>query len=273
MPITYSSLRSWLVALAAVSVLSACSDETDFDFEASQAAEQANAANVVSMSPPQALFSPADAVVPFPSNLLFVGSSDGTLAINLPEAEQALSNPQFVLNQQDGFSTSTPIVTPVSKSLDPETLILGQTVRVLEVTTPPGATAAERVNRSLAVTGSVGEIDSELAMRVAEIDQQLVLIPLQPLKASTSYMVVLTNGITDADGNPLQPSTTYSLLKGETPLRDPSSEGLRQAVGSHIELLNAQLNVEPDEVALSFVTKAVKRRGQAMKQASPTTRR
>ena len=268
-------LRSWVIALAATTVLSACSDDTDFDFAASQAQEQALAQQ---LSPPQALFSPADQVVPFPSNLLFIGSDDGTLNIPLPAEQQVLSNPQFVLGQQDGFSTTTPIVTPLSKPLDPETLEIGRTVRVFEVTTPPGASAAERVNRSVAITGAIAEIDPT-SMIVSQVEGQLVLIPVRPLMPSTSYMVALVNdtadnaaGITDTTGEMLQASTTYSLLQGETVLNDPAAEGLRQAVASHSQVMNLQLGINPQDVVLSwvFTTQSTREVLQSVKNISNT---
>lgn len=232
-----------LIALPGILLLLAgCTDDTNYDFEASrqQAAEAAALA-----SPPQALYNPAGSVIPFPDNLLFVDSTDGTLNIPLAEGENVLSNPQFALNQLDGFSTIAPIVTGVSEPLNPETLILEQTVRIFEVTTPPTS--------PLAVTGSVGEITDLAEMNVSTVNNQLVLTPLTPLKPSTSYMVVLTDGIQDLEGNPLQPSFTYQLLKGEDPLTDPLASGLQQAVGSHMQVLGTQLGIVPDTVALSWV--------------------
>lgn len=251
--------RTWLIAPALVLTLNACSSsDSDFDFEASVAAE-AESAELA--NPAQALFNPdpVSPQLPFPNNLLFVRNpadprpEDGLLRIPIaPSADQTLANPQVALNQQNGFSTTSPITTAVSEALDPATLILGDTVRVFEVTNPTEPAALGGLLRS-AVNGSVGEIDNPLLMDVRAIGNQLVLSPTVPLKPSTSYMVVLTNGILDMQGDPLQGSTVYRLLQGSEPLTNPSLEALRFVVGSHSQLLNAALNVDPANVALSWV--------------------
>jgi pimeloyl-ACP methyl ester carboxylesterase len=76
---------------------------------------------------------------------------------------------------------------------------------------------------------------------------------LSPLKPATSYLVVLTTAIEDLQGDPLQPSFTYELLKGDVPLTDPTANALQQIVASHTQVLSAQLGIEADTVALSWV--------------------
>ncbi len=185
-------------------------------------------------------------MLPFPNSLFFQGSTDGTL--NLPVAEtdeQSLANPRVALNQSDGFSTVAPISTTVSEPLDPETLILGDTVRVYEVTTAQG----------IAVTSVVAEIDNPLLIAVRSIGDQLVLIPTVPLKPKTDYLVVLTNGITDVDGQPLTASLVYGLLKGNQELSNPSLEALRGATGTQVGQAQAASGIDPADIALSWVFK------------------
>ncbi len=236
---------SSLIAVPLLVTLVACSSDSDYDFDASQAELDAD---IAARSAPQALFSPDPAapVLPFPNSLFFQGSTDGTL--NLPVAEteeQSLANPRVALNQSDGFSTVAPISTAVSEPLDPETLILGDTVRVYEVTTAQG----------IAVTGVVAEIDNPLLMAVRSIGNQLVLIPTVPLKPKTDYMVVLTNGITDVDGEPLTASLVYGLLKGDQELTNPSLEALRGATATQVGQAQAASGIDPADIALSWVFK------------------
>ncbi len=252
-------LHPLLVMTPIVGALAACSGSSDHDFAASEAER---AAEVAAVSPPQALFNPDPAapVLPFPNSLFFVGSTDGTL--NFPIAaddDQTLSNPLVALNQQDGFSTTSPILTPVSEALDPASLRVGDTIRILEVTTQAG----------IAVTGVTGEISNPALLAAQEIDGQLVLVPTVPLKANTSYLVVLTNGITDASGDGLEAGFVFDLLKSPTVLADPSLEQLRQATGS--QLLAAQgAGVNPEDVALSWVfkTQSIREVLQATKDQS-----
>ncbi|MFT6876278.1 MAG: pimeloyl-ACP methyl ester carboxylesterase [Granulosicoccus sp.] len=250
-------LHHLLVVAPLVGTLAACSSDSNYDFAASEADR---VAQVAAASPPQALFSPDPSapVLPFPNSLFFTGSVDGTLNIPVAAtADQSLSNPQVALNQSDGFSTTAPIVTTVSEALAPASLIIGETIRIFEVNV--------NTDQEMAVTAEL----SKLLMAAVESNGQLALIPSVPLKPKTDYLVVLTSGITDVDGRPLQPSLTYDLLKGNVELTNPSLEQLRGATGS--QLLAAQgAGVDPATVALSWVfkTQSIREVLQATKDQS-----
>ncbi|MBX2879425.1 MAG: Ig-like domain-containing protein [Granulosicoccus sp.] len=232
---------------ASLFALAGCSSDSDYDFDASiaDAQNQASAA-----SPPQALFNPdpTDPVLPFPNSIFFLGSTNGLL--NIPVAEsaiQTLANPQVALNQMDGFSTTSPIVTTFSEALDPATLIIDQTIRIVEVSTA----------NAIGVTGVIGEFLDPSLFNVVFADQQLTIIPKAPLKPNTSYLVALTNGITDLDGLPLQPSFVYGLLKKDVevePLADPALLQLQEATASQIAVLGPA-GTDPADVVLTWVFK------------------
>lgn len=237
-------LQHLLLVAPLVGTLAACSSDSDYDFAASEADRTAQ---IVASSPPQALFSPDPSapVLPFPNSLFFNGTIDGTLNIPVADtADQTLSNPSVALNQSDGFSTTSPISTAVSEALDPASLRIGDTIRIFEVTTQAG----------IAVTGITSELSDPALMIAREIDSQLLLIPTVPLKPKTDYLVLLTRGITDVDGMPLQPSLVYSVLKGDVVLTNPALEGLRQATGSHL-MAASGAGIDPGTVALSWVFK------------------
>lgn len=272
MPTRKSSL--YLLAPLLIT-LAACSDDTDFDFDAS--AEALDAANDAA-SAPQALFNPDPAapVLPFPNNLFFAGSNDGTLNIPIAaDADQSVSNPQVALNQMDGFSTISPITTTVSESLDPASLTIGDSIRVFEITAAGG----------IAVAALGQELDASQIVALS-VGDQLVLQPLQPLKQKQDYLVVLTSGITDAGTEevpamPLQASALYSSLKGEEPFGNPNAqdeaqiatlanlEALRQAINSHVAQL-ASVPIAAEDIALSWVfrTQSIRDVLQATKDIS-----
>ena len=252
-------LHHLLVVAPLVGTLAACSSDSDYDFAASEADR---AAQVAASSPPQALFSPDPTapILPFPNSLFFTGTTDGTLNIPVAAtADQTLSNPSVALNQSDGFSTTSPLVTAVSEALNPASLIIGDTIRIFEVTTAAG----------IAVTGITGELSNPLLMAAREIDGQLVLIPTVPLKPKQDYLVVLTSGITDVDDMPLQPSLVYSLLKGNVALTNPSLEQLRGATATQLGAAQGA-GVDPATVALSWVfkTQSIREVLQAAKDQS-----
>jgi len=171
-----------------------------------------------------AVFNPAAGVVPFPTNLLFSGTTD--LTVNIPVANPAnYSDPAVAINALDGFSTTAPWSTTFSTPPNASTLIPGVTVRMFEVTLnqPAGA-----------VTGIVRELQApqEFVAVLAPSDttgRTLAIVPTAPLQQLTSYMVVLLGngghlnpgaapGITDAAGNDVTADTTYFLAKRQNPL-------------------------------------------------------
>jgi len=261
--------------------LSACSDSTDFDFEASAAS--LDAANDA-VRPPEALFNPLTGVIPFPNNILFIDqttgapAADGTLNIPIaPDADQSLSNPQVALNQLDGFSTVAPIVTTLSEPVDPDTLIVGETVRIFEAIT---VNAQGLSPNQIAIAPTLGAELTGSQIAAAAVGDQIVLLPITPLKPSQAYFAILTNGITDmaTDDVPamgLQPAALYASLKDlASPLTVPPLNGLQQATGSHLQALGSlPTPVSPDTVALSwvFTTQSIRETMEATKVVSNTS--
>lgn len=174
-------------------------------------------------------FNPAEGKLPFPSNLLFTGSSDGTL--NIPVADPGnLADPQVALNALDGFSTVAPITAHFTSSLNPATIAAGTTVRLFEVTvvnpflnpTAGALFTVESVQRELTP-------DEDYAAALSSSDPTqttLIIVPLRPLKPKTDYLVILTDGIRGVDGFAPLPDLTYILARGPRTLVDGSGASL-----------------------------------------------
>lgn len=260
---TIYSPAKLLAFLPVALLLHACSQDSDYDFETGIANQAANApavaANAAANAPPQARFDPAFQLIPFPNSLLFNGSEDGT--INIPVADPAApgSASTVALNQMDGFSTTAPIVTQLSREIDTSTLSLGSTVRVFEVATVESGGVAQVLNE-------LGATD----VAVTQSGTNLVILPVQPLKEKTDYMVVLTNGIRDAEGRQLTASVPYRLVKGPNVLegRAEGLEPLRQLTLSMLTAANAfAAELSTDNVVLSwtFKTQSIRDILQAVK--------
>ncbi len=205
-------------------------------------------------------FDPTAGVVPFPTNLLLQGTTD--LTLNIPVADpNNYADPQAAIGTLDGFSTVAPWSFTLSAAPRAETLRAGQSVRVFEVTlTGPGG----------GVTGVVRELSAQqfvVAQSASDTSGRTVgIVPTQPLKQMTSYMVVVTEHITDARGNDATPDQTYFLAKRTTPLCNgaerldpllpptacPSLESLRQLVNSQ-EGAAASRGINRDDIVLSWV--------------------
>jgi len=147
-------------------------------------------------------------VIPYPNNVLFANSDDGTLNIEIEDCDtEGQATLKTVLNTLDGFSTTAPINTTFNIPIDPSTVIAGSTVRVFEVTlSPPPQNAVVAVNEELGQTDFVATVSG---------DTTLVVLPIKPLKPKTTYMVVVTNGVKSTNGIAAKPDLMYETLSGE----------------------------------------------------------
>ncbi|MGV6853332.1 MAG: lipase [bacterium] len=204
-----------------------------------------------------ALFNPTEGVLPFPNNLLLSGTTD--LTVNPPTADPSdISDPAVVLSALDGFSTTAPWATNFSATIDPASVLPGQTVRLFRVrTSPQGATLG--VEQEM-----VPGVDYFATMSSATT---LAIIPLKPLQELTSYMAVVTNGVHSPEGNDVTPDQVYFIAKRTSPLVDASGnstdpllpnstaqalEPLRQLTNSQ-EFAASAMGINPADIVLSWV--------------------
>ncbi len=179
--------------------LSGCGGSgTNFDFDNSPPPVPASTS---------AAFSPADGG-PTTNNLLF--GADGRLNFpNPPDANGDLNPVRSALNTLDGFSTVNPITTTFGSPLDPASLVIGTSIRVFRVSRLANG----------AVTGVLAELGStDIAASVVGDNKTLALVPLKPLAANTTYMVILTNAMKLANGTPVTSSGSYLILRGDNDL-------------------------------------------------------
>lgn len=228
----------WLLALSGLLWLPGCgSDNKDV-------ADELN----IDRSGFTAYFDLTARILPFPTNLLFSGTDDGTL--NIPTADPTnVSDPIVAMNALDGFSTVAPISTRFSSAIDPSTLTPAS-VRLFEVTLSGIGGAVIAINRELA-------FGTEFLPTLSSVDptrSTLVILPTRPLKPRTSYLVVLNNEIKGANG--LSPQTSAHYLIAKTPnslIGTPAAalEPVRQLVNFQ-ETALANLGVPKDQIILSW---------------------
>lgn len=171
-------------------------------------------------------FNPSEAIVPFPTNLLFSGTSDGTLNIppSDPEKPDDISDPKVTMSKQDGFSTVAPISTTFNNAIDPMTFAPDNVLLFEVATSPEGAVLG--VTRQLAY-------GMEYVATLSSVDatgQTLVILPLAPLSPSSSYLVGLTNSIKNTKGLSASADFVYVLTKSPDPLVDAEGNNLIPAL-------------------------------------------
>ena len=242
--------RKWLVlALSCALGLSACSDDSDYDFAASEDAAQQAVDESATLA---AVFDPANSLIPQTNDLLFSGTTDGTLNIPVAGVDAGTASLLNAVNTLDGFSLTAPITADFTTGINAESLVLGKSVYVYEVSKDP-ATGA--------VTGVTGQLSAaDMLVTTDATGGTLVLMPLKPLKESSSYMVVLTNSITDSSGAAARSDSAYLLAKASTPLTGnyAALEPLRQLIATQ-EAAAEAAGVAKQRIILSwtFTTQSV----------------
>ncbi len=200
-----------------------------------------------------ALFQPRQGILPYPTDLYFAGSADGTL--NVPP-DGALTPASSAVNMLDGFSTTAAIRARFGGTLDPASLT-AQSVIVLQVTIDNTTKATTHVVRPLVfgvdyttrVTGEPGVGNSILEIRPTH--------PLVPSTGSTNngYLVLLTNRIMDGNGKRTTSDRDYAEITAAVPactaITDDLLDAACHAVAAHLHIATT-VGVSPADVVLSF---------------------
>lgn len=218
------------------------------------------------------VFDPANSKVPLPNDLLFSGTTDGTLSIP-GESSGNYVDPQIALGALDGWSTTSPISIDieVAKKHDgtPLTLMAASVaqpgaVRMFEATVGGPLSSDPECKAKPSV--SACKVGAELQFGVDFVStasgNKVVIVPLKPLKAGQSYIYATTNLIQDSEGRGIAPSTTYGLLKMDIdtlPLETPDQLMLQTLVNSYEKGIAAAHNVDTSTISYAglFTTQSV----------------
>jgi hypothetical protein len=195
-----------------------------------------------------AAYDPLNGVFPFPFNLIFQGTTDGTL--NPPVADPTdFGDPLVALSALDGFSTTERWVTtfrdfPGARgAIDPASVVPGQSVRVFQVAT----------NQIVVPTGIIRELTPGVDYTAAAITPFTVaIIPLRPLSELSSFLAVLTNDINDVNGNDATPDQTYFLTQRRTPWVDANGNSTYALIDNAMEAVAAAGGVSSGDIILSW---------------------
>ena len=200
-----------------------------------------------------ALFSPSQGILPYPTDLYFAGSTDGTLKI---QPDTQLTPNQAAINTLDGFSTTAVIRARFSAPLDPASFS-AQSVVVLQVTidntTKATTDVVQRLSYGVDFTAGLGP-ESDVGNTILEIRPRHALVPSTGI-TNNGYLVLLTKALTGANGAPVGADADYAGIKAAQPtcaaLADASLNAICQLTGAHLQIAQA-MGIEPDDVVLSF---------------------
>lgn len=177
------------------------------------------------------------AVVPYPNNGLFSGTTDATLNIPNPSAASFVT----AANLTDGYSTTASIFTDLLGFVDFATASAPATAPGLVIinafTGVPLTPGVDYVLHNSAATDS--------SRRSIESQRTRILIePLKPLAPSTTYIVAVTKNLKDIYGNAAQPSEEFVVARSGTPVSSqtaPVLALLSDAEKATLEAVRAQL--------------------------------
>lgn len=247
-------------SIAALLGLAGCGGETIEDLKA-----EATPARPAS----RIMFDPTNGVLPVPTDLLFAlagQTQDGTLELPDEVASRAAnagmadySDPGVALGAQDGWSTQSAFAISTSHPA-------GVTLDATSVSTP----GSVRIFRG-AIGGDLKDPDCSAAppLTGCKIYEELTfgvdfaaqasgnninIIPLKTFAGATSYYVVLTVGLKASDGQALQGSTTYNLVRqpiNTLPLATDSQLALQGLVNSYENIIVSQGGVDADSIIYS----------------------
>jgi Bacterial virulence factor lipase N-terminal len=166
-----------------------------------------------------ALYQPAQGIFPFPNDLYFSGTTDGT--INIQPANGLIPN-QVGLNALDGWSTNGPIRIRFGGPLNPASFSAA-TIRVYQVTVSNTNKAVSGFTRpltygteftaALATDTGVGPTILEIRPLVPLTPSAGPATPTSPLPDAVGYLVLLTNGLQMSSGAAATADRDYATIK------------------------------------------------------------
>ena len=192
---------------------------------------------------------PVDGTIPFPGGAIKIGDEG--------------YNPIFsAVNELDGFSTSSAIDVPFSAPLNPASIVTapGPKANVLLIplnyindpvlggkpanNDDPALNVASPFGAPASIEASVvsyTDVENDLGAPVVPV--VLRIMPKEPLKPATRYLVVITDGVTDHKGNAVKASGTFSLLANTTQApADETTATLQGAIQNWVGLATGFTN-------------------------------
>jgi Pla-1/cef family extracellular lipase len=223
------------IAITSVLGLSACDDKSLEDVQQESVEAQQEIKELSTRL--RVVWDPANGNVSAPTDLLFSGTSDFTLEMPGEVAAKAagdavdFTDPSNILGALDGWGTQNPFV--VSIEADDEsvaidaTTIDGTSVVLYEVISYPDFrdTECSDTSKATLLCKGVSQLTYGVDYIASTSGNSIVILPVKPLTAQTSYALTLTKGIKDTNGNSLMPSSTYGSVEQDittTPLVLPS---------------------------------------------------
>ncbi|MCU4674623.1 lipase [Catenovulum sp. 2E275] len=244
--------------LCAVSIsfalLTACEGDTLADLNKESENEQLIPSSKI-------VYSPADGQLSVPNDLLFNGTTDGTL--NLPVVDASdYTDPTVAMSGLDGWSYQQPFLIEFElesrvESLNMASVEQAGSIRLFEAVM--GASTDSAHPECAEVTqGLACKVLSELTFGVDFVtklaaNNQIAVVPLKPLNSDSHYLIAVTNQLSDSEGRAVKMSDTYRSVRQDLasmPLATDAQRSLQAIVNSFEATLN-QAGVDKNSLILT----------------------
>jgi|26BtaG_2_1085354.scaffolds.fasta_scaffold01118_8 hypothetical protein len=162
------------------------------------------------------LFNPATGALPLPNDLIFRSDDEETAASEADgtfEVDNTRPPVTAALNQLSGASTVAPIVIQTNGQLLESSVQAGQTVHLIELAYASGDPVQGLGNQeppTLAILE--GAPQPKIRADVESLDGRsaIRIVPLEPLNPRSRYIVLVTTGVLDINGDPIISDPVYS---------------------------------------------------------------
>lgn len=230
-----------------------------------------------------AKFDIATGNVPYPTDLFFAGTTDGTL--NLPSIAYRPASMQTALNALDGWSPSASLVTGFSVPIDAAT-VNASSVKIIKLwldprTKGPANPADPTVQALFLPAGATSPVAGILSYGTdftADVSPDndsggkvLRITPLKPFATSTGpavnsganagkvinvgYLILLTDGLKSASGTTMGSDALYSTIKSApadcSTIADATQKRVCQLTKAHLNIAQAT-GTNPASVIMSW---------------------
>lgn len=235
--------------LCSAMALAGCGDNSESSGTENQQLEAYLETSLARGTTQKMLLQGENATVPLSNNLLF-DSADGTLAIPTG-GDDSITNPLAALNYADGFSTTMPIY--ISFEGDG----FGTTTGVVT-----SGVTLYKLSKKLTDTTNTPQIPAVVPTSeytVYKLGANLAVTPNTPLDEKSEYLLVITDDVTDVNGNPVGTSQSYAGLVTETKTYTSGDLASAQSLIKGQEQLAGAMGVETDKIVYSawFTTTSV----------------
>lgn len=172
----------------------------------------------------RSVFDPATGTIPLPNTAAL--EADGTLPNLGDGSDTAQANFYNLLDESEGWLTSTPIEIPYNGALD-EGTVNAENVILVEISDEDGSlTQLPLLNEEVEELeeGMMGPVVYEELDGEGPARSRIIVNPAEPLQPDTAYGVIATNAILGDNGEPTLPSTAVFFALNEGPLIDENGE-------------------------------------------------